>query len=502
MNYNFSKTTNEFSIDHLQGLLDTDLTSAENYILSYFIKVDNDAYVMMYKNKALVPISYEICKKIYLKKSLLVTPKRGKSYSYQSWLFENHHDVYHQTFDPKKPLLYSDDKGGLFVNLFHGYPHTTKPVEPFSDETMKGVNFIWNHVKNVLCSSNEASYKYTKNWVSNFFLRKMKTILVLKALQGTGKSCFTEFLTEIVGRRNVLETCEPKLVFGDFNDSVKGKILIVFEEMPCASTGEWMTIAQKVKLFVTGKTIQIKEKNKNTVEIPNHASVIINSNNECIKVDSDDRRTFCLDVSNCKKGDNTYFKELFKYLENKEVQEAFYWTSIETADTKFREGDDMPMTTTKKDLIVENMHSIYSFIKQRYVLKQKGINTTFKNFYKHYSKYCETNKIKDISLIATSKKLKEYNIPVTVGSDNVRFVVIERDTLVQLYKKMNWIHDLDEFNDTSSEAVSEVSDNKILDDGYSEEAVEEPVEAVKKTKKTGTKHNLNSIDKNLLNAFD
>ena len=69
MNFNFGKTSTEYDINQLQALLkDGKATEAGNYILSYFIKIDNDKFVLMWKNKQLIAMTYDICKSIYIKK--------------------------------------------------------------------------------------------------------------------------------------------------------------------------------------------------------------------------------------------------------------------------------------------------------------------------------------------------------------------------------------------------------------------------------------------------
>lgn len=423
----------------------------------------------------------------------MLTPVTGKPYSFQSWFFDDHHDVYEQSFNPKQPLLY-EINGCKHVNLFKGYQYCNKPVEPFSRETLQGVKFIWDHVEKVLCSSNKETFKYLQQWICNMFTRKMKTVPVFKALQGTGKSCFTDFIKNVVGSSNVLVTSEPELVLGSFNESIKTALLVIFEEMPCASSNEWMSVSNKLKEFITGPNIVIKEKYKNSFTLTNFISLMICSNNECVKIDSDDRRYFPLDVSNHKKYDYEYFNTLFKYTTDVDVQCAFYWTSLDLVDKKFNESV-MPMTTNKHDLIVDNMHSLYAFIKEKYVLKLQGINIKFKQLYEQYAEYCENHKIKVISAIAMSRKLSDYNITVENRAQNIKYVVIHKDKLLELYKKIGWIHGLDEFNEEGNEQADTI-DEDIEYGVFGDEFEKTEETPIKKSKKKMTE-----LDEGLLNAF-
>jgi hypothetical protein len=130
-------------------------------------------------NNSLLCLSYKQCKSLYLKKSLKLNLEDGQKL-FQNWFFDDHHDLYRQQFNPKKPLVY-EEKGCKYVNLFNGFEFQERPAE-FSPEAMKGVKFIWEHIEKVLCSSNEEAYKYLKQWLCCSLSRKMFTMVILKAL--------------------------------------------------------------------------------------------------------------------------------------------------------------------------------------------------------------------------------------------------------------------------------------------------------------------------------
>jgi hypothetical protein len=461
----FGTATTEFNIQHLTDLFSADKREeAQSYVLQYFIKLDNGKFIYKYSpnSKSLLHMDYDTCKSLYLKKSISKTitiKNKSITESFQSWFFEDHHDVYKQEFNPHKSLIWSEN-GTNYVNEFYGYKFTKRPAT-FSANALKGVKFIWDHVKDVLCSKQEESFKYFQQWVCSSLSKKMKVIPILKALQGTGKSAFTDFMKDVLGESNTATTSDLDEVFGSFNELMHNKIFVFFEELPCASTGEWMKVNQKIKQWITGDQLSMKAKFKKPLHVKNCLSAIICSNNDCVILEEDDRRFFMLVVSNHRQADTKYFNELFKYTKSNEVQEAFYWLGLDMADKDFNEAL-IPITKAKQDIIIDNMHNIFEFIKHRYVLKHKDINVRFKKFYENYLTYCENNKEKPVSAIKLSKKLSDYMIPIEARTGNIKFICMPENDLLALYKKRNWIHDLDEFEDKVN--IDDSDDNKSTDD--------------------------------------
>ena len=321
---------------------------------------------------------------------------------------------------------------------------------------MTKVDAIWKHIEVVLCSSKPDLFKYMKQWICHMLQRKMCTVPYMQSVQGTGKSIIIDFMKAVLGWKNVLITSDAMNdVFGPFNSALKGVLLAVLEELPCASQGSWMAMNNKIKEYITGSTLLIKQKYMDTIKTDNHVSWMICTNNVAIKVPSDDRRYVCLDVSDCKKGDFAYFDELKSYMDDTKVQCAFYWHAKTIIDPNFRENN-IPKTTAKKDLIVDSLPDVLQYIKEKFLCNKLGISMRFMDFYNAFCTHQEARKRRVSSKIIVSKVLTDNKIPVCAKAGNIKWIDMTKEEVYELYKSKDWIHDLDDYDDTPAVVVEKV----------------------------------------------
>ena len=174
---------------------------------------------------------------------------------------------------------------------------------------------------------------------------------------------------------------------------------------------------------------------------------------------TDDRRTMALDISHDMVGNFEYFKELIKCTEDNTVGEAFFWFCKEF-EQKNRNWNEflIPFTETKSKLIIENLHPLHVFIKEKFIFrstfdrdmdsldgdKVDGINLLYGDFYSEYVKYCTLNKKPVLGKIQMSEKLKLIKLNITSGNANKQWLRYTRDQLFDIYKAKNWISEFDE----------------------------------------------------------
>ena len=386
--------------------------------------------------------------------------------------------------EPSREHLYKVN-GRQYFNLFPGYMHQTP--KPLTHK--KEIDAIWNHVFEVLCSKNDLVFDYLKKWICNVVSgNKMRTCVYLMGGQGLGKSIIIEFIERcVLGKKIVFTTSDIGCVVGNFNGQLLGKVLLVLEEPPTESQSQWNSFSNALKHLITGETLEIKEKHKTNFTVTNHVSAIISSNHPVVKIENDDRRYLMADVSHHRVGDSKYFDELASYTTNKAVGEAFFWYCKEFVknNPNFQEKV-IPITEQKKDTIADNLHSVYTFIKDKYVLKNLGIDDKYSHVYDNYVKYCfENNVKKTTSRIVMSTLLARAGIKVTQGTGNVSFIKISKKDLLEIYKNKNWIHKTDDFNayteidsDDELESIVDITENDFYDSD-DDEIIETPV---KKTK--------------------
>src|SRR5690606_28154647 len=117
---------------------------------------------------------------------------------------------------------------------------------------------------------------------------------------------------------------DASCVLSNFNAELLGKMFVVFEELPALNSSDWHRFSNKLKNIVTGSNLNINQKGKDMFDVENTLSVMVCTNNEALKISSDDRRTMVLDVSHEMVGKFDYFKELLKYTKDDIVGEAFF----------------------------------------------------------------------------------------------------------------------------------------------------------------------------------
>lgn len=465
-----------FSLDHLRSLLEVNnIPAVKEYIKQYFMKIDNPMCVLMWKPVEGIFASFD---RKDLKPLYFANPykknKHDNMFDLCEWFFVQDCECRHQTMNPGEQPLF-EIRGQKYVNHFAGYLHSYDPHKKFSDETTQRANRIWAHIKQVWCGEKEEIFTYVKHWISRMVSgRKMETALYLKSEQGTGKSLIIEFLREFVLGKSLVHTSDKvDTIMGNFNSELVGKVLLNLEEMPCETTNAWNTLTNALKHYVTGSVLQINEKHQKKFSIDNFLSIILNTNNNALKLTNDDRRWVVLPVSTCRKGDFKYFNSLFTDCFTLDVGEAFYHQciSLVNANPKFSERM-IPVTEEKADMVTDNLHSLYKFIKEAYLQEQDGINEPLKEFYLNYTVYCADHARKNVpSKIETSRLLQAIKIEVKPKTNNVTFVSISHLDLLKTFMDKKWIHETDDIPITPSEKTEEWVD---LTDFDFEEIIEEP----------------------------
>eukprot|EP01132_Coremiostelium_polycephalum_P009248 gene9248-11329_t len=143
------------------------------YIKKYFIKLHDTPTILMYIPKGLdgdlkfITMSHEEAKKQFFLKTL-VCKVNANDNSIQKWFFDIDCERYTHTMDPNKERVFIKDQT-KYVNMFHGFKFTDrdqyldKMKDPkLSKRAKEGKHFLWNHIKEVLCSNIEEEFKYLK----------------------------------------------------------------------------------------------------------------------------------------------------------------------------------------------------------------------------------------------------------------------------------------------------------------------------------------------------
>ena len=380
---------------------------------------------------------------------------------------------------PNQPVLHENQ-----INMFGGFMHTRKPYSEYSDDIKGKVNLMLTFIKEVICSNDVIQFDYLIKWLSNMAQgNKNDSVLYLKGPEGLGKSTFSDYLRDwVIGTESYAKGMASHLLT-DFNSMLRGKILVVFEELPVFSDQQWQGASSKLKDYVTGKVCAYSDKYEKMVTCENFNNYIINTNVNAI-VHSEGRRWFILDLSTHRKGDYKYFDNLHKTCFNKEVGEAFYNYLISTDVSNFY-AQDFPHTKAKAQAKIRNLALPFQFIKEKYILKKLPMKIKCLDLYNLYVDYLQTNKKSKTDKLDFYAMLQTVNItPKKSNGKHLYNVTIEQ--LEEIAKQGGWIHELDDIvpqkeEDDEDEAVDagiDKTDKSIPQDEVTE--LKKQIEELKK----------------------
>jgi hypothetical protein len=298
-------------------------------------------------------------------------------------------------------------------------------------------------ISDIICGGHKESYDFLIEWIANMAKgNKNASTPVLKGPMGLGKSTLPQFLSKyVLGLLLCLESGSGPLK-SHFNDILGGKLFVCFEELENSSVAEWNSMSSVLKRMITSDRIVLEAKNKNPIECDNINNYMILSNNDAVK-DDEGRRYFVLDLDAKKIGDSVFFDNLYSQCFNDQIGEAFYCYLLEI-DTKGFKAQGFPITRNKLDSISKRLDSVYQFLKDDYILCNKGIQCSVQDLYDGYMEHSKLNVKRQYTKIDFNKQMKLINI-VHYPSSGINKYKISKDDLLLIAKKYNWIHELDEF---------------------------------------------------------
>ena len=271
--------------------------------------------------------------------------KKKKINPFDVWMESiQRRDIFKIVFNPK---LNSPNN---HFNVFKGFDYscTGQPnmneVQPFLD-----------HIFNIWSDGNEKTYNYILNWFSRIIQQpynKNNICLVLKSVEGVGKSIVLNLIGKIIGDKYYKSTSNLKNILGDFNSQAEGNILINLNESFYAGDKK---IIGSFKEFITDETIVINRKGTNQYTIENYANTIITTNEDWIvAIDSNDRRFNILECRNEKK-DSEYYQRIAD-TDIQQLANYFYNRDISGYNPK-----DFEKSQLHKEQVELNMDSTETF---------------------------------------------------------------------------------------------------------------------------------------------
>ncbi|MBX2940276.1 MAG: hypothetical protein KF880_09400 [Ferruginibacter sp.] len=331
-----SDKSDTYNIKKMEKLYKDDSTKGKQYIRKYFAPLKNSTSILMFepsKNEFIVIARKEIEHYVgsYQHTTKTDTGKEIVIWSPVQYITKTVTTRYLMTTNVKEnKVVFEDKKTNLiYINTFKGYMHTEyKSFTSYPTKIQKSVNKIWEHIKIAWCSRNKDQFNYIKNCICKFIAgHKLNVCLYIKGIEGLGKSIIMDFLRKfVIGEHNSYVVTDPSCFLPDrFNSQLIGKLLLILEEVPSASSNTWTCLYNALKNWITGDTIEHKKKYCDIMQMINVATLFLISNNKAINIGENDRRYFMPDVSTEFVGNAKYFNDLSFAIENPKVGEAFFW---------------------------------------------------------------------------------------------------------------------------------------------------------------------------------
>jgi hypothetical protein len=132
---------------------------------------------------------------------------------------------------------------GNEINLFGGFMNDKKPYDKYKSDIKKKVNVMLDFMKEAMCSKDQLQFDYLDKWLANMVRgNKIDSVLYLRGPEGLGKSTMSNFIRDwVIGNQSVTKGIGSHLLT-DNNSMLRGKLLVIFEELPVFSDQQWQGI--------------------------------------------------------------------------------------------------------------------------------------------------------------------------------------------------------------------------------------------------------------------
>jgi hypothetical protein len=269
--------------------------------------------------------------------------------------------VVDQMFWPGAGVTFSYE-GKQMLNSYH-----CSGVEPCGEIDADGqrvIDMFMDHLRFTL--SDEREQRILLDWMAYVIQNPGKRVnwaLLLQGAQGVGKSYFGNVMQMILGE--LVRNLEPTAISGRFTGWAHGALVVVVEEIRISGANRYETL-DRMKPFITNKTVQIEEKGRDHRTVPNFTSYFMLTNHKDAIPLADGDRRYCVlfsrvqsedqlfDELGGKVGAQNHFKKLFAETERRSDAMARFFLDYQISEEFSAEGR-APDTNAKQSMIDVNV---------------------------------------------------------------------------------------------------------------------------------------------------
>jgi hypothetical protein len=254
-----------------------------------------------------------------------------------------------------KPNHY--DVGPNDFNTWNGFR-----VKPSDSCNLDLIEPFLYHIREIWSSGDLILYKYILSWFSRIVKEpwnRTGVVLVVYGSEGCGKNIITEFFSrKVFGSECAIEGQGVDELINKFNNRLVSKVLYVANEIPLVKD-DFNTTFEKLKNVITGSTLRIEQKGKDSYDIDNLLNIIATTNNSySFKISKNDRRYLPFEVNDSKRGNFQYFKDLYDSLNNDEVASNVMKYLLDYEGMPLH---PIPMTALKEEMSDRSLNSLERF---------------------------------------------------------------------------------------------------------------------------------------------
>lgn len=374
-------------------------------------------------------------------------------------------------------------KNGInHLNIFNGYKFDGILINDCIHTQRKNdIEFMWNHLFEVLCSRNTKIFEYLKKWICAMIggRRKMTTAWYMKGKRGVGKSKFVTLLSNIISQANFFTVKHQNQIMQEFNGHFLAKVLVFVDDVEF--TGQnFLSFGETMKTYITEQKLAFRDLFKTATQMNNITSWIVAGNQDVGALKdgnvNERARWVVSDLSPHLKSSD-YFDRLVKLAEKDEhFWKAFYLDCVKNYDPKFNEQDEiklLPITKTKEEQIQKTMPTLARMFKH-YLIEEPSQEffqvMKFSDFYNDY--YLEWHKFFNVREKNSIQKHTLFNdlqiLPyVSIAQRRINnsptknTVLIDKEKLLKDFMKNKYIVESDDIdipideNDNINELIKE-----------------------------------------------
>jgi len=363
-------------------------------------------------------------------------------YSQQSNIFTSTETIEGKTIQKK------------MLNMKKALPFNEKSLNDINiDEYSTEIEFINNHIFEVLTSKNVEQFDYFLNFLAYSAKgKKIRTAIYLQTDEGVGKGILMNFLNKIFGQR--FHKTSSVETITKYTYPLEGRCLINIDELTGDKSLSVHAIQDQLKGLITEGTFDCRDMFKTSYTQKNTFNIIITTNNNAIHLSINNRRRYiCLDVSNHRIGDFDYFTKLQSMMDKPNVVKAYYKYLLQRYEDNVKFNFDIkPSSKQETYKITIAMPPLLRYIKEKYILNQNNLNIECKKFVARYNEYIKKN----IAEVVIHKELKDrlglVKKRVRINGGRMYIFDVDLKTLIEVYKKNKWIVD-DEIDDDECDDI-------------------------------------------------